>query len=262
MANENPTFENPPVVEVVCGVQYGGGERWRTVHFGSFWERVRSVYSVIEDHMPLDRMRFGKVQSQDLKLSLLPVPPLRRVFFIQPPGNFLIQLQPNRIVHNWRKLKGTDEYPRYPLAYEKFRGAWEDLRQFARSYDLGELEPEGYELTYINHVNNDGARFPRDLWNFLSFYQSAPVANTVKENAHVAMQFGWSLPDGLGTLTFDLKHGVNAANENDVLVIELSAQGSAGQTPMDAWFDVAHRAIVRTFADFTTQSAHTLWRKQ
>lgn len=261
MLNDGPHFGRPPVAEVVCGVQFSGAEGWRTPHFGSFWEQIRTEYPEFEDQPPLDRLRLEGAASE---FQVSPLPPLRRVFFVQPPGNFLMQLQQNRILHNWRKVSDSDEYPRYKKAYAKFIWSWGKLTHFTASAGLSDPRPEAFELTYINHITKDGAKFPRDVWDFLAFYEQTPKAVVAKDSSAMAMHFGWPLPNEMGILTFDLKHGLRPSDESEVLLIEFNARGKVKQdaTNMDEWFDTAHRAIVNTFDALTTESAHDLWGKQ
>ncbi len=260
MATDNPSFRKPPVVEVVCGVQFTGAERLRTPHFGVFWEQIRAEYPDLEDRPPLEKIRFEEPASQQIRLPLMP--PFRRVFFVQQPPIFLMQLQQDRLLHNWRKVNDGEEYPRFDKAFAKFMAAWEKLNQFAGTVGLDELQPEAFELTYINHISKEDAKFPGDIWRFLNFYETAPSGNTTKDISHVAMQFAWPLPDALGTLSLDLKHGSRSSDEKEILMIELTVQGKAGPAvDMSEWFSVAHRAIVRTFNDLTTSEAHALWVK-
>jgi hypothetical protein len=114
-----PHFAKPPIVEVACGIQFEGLERWRTPHYGQFWTKIQPDYSDTEDHPPLARVRLDPAPAFEPQVWS-PLPPLRRVFFIRPPGNFLIQLQQNRLLHNWRKVADADEYPRFDVAFERF----------------------------------------------------------------------------------------------------------------------------------------------
>ena len=79
----------------------------------------------------------------------------------------------------------------------------------------------------------------------------------------MAMQLAWPLPGDMGTLILDLKHGVGTVDEREILLIELSARGKVKESShyMDEWFEVAHTAIVKTFDNFTTETAHKLWGK-
>jgi uncharacterized protein (TIGR04255 family) len=261
LTEARPHYRRPPVVEVVCGVQFSGAEGWATPHFGRFWQQVEAQYPQFEDQPPLPLLRLDGQSSSEPQLFSMP--PMRRVFFVQPPGNFLMQVQKNRLLHNWRKVDESDEYPRFEMAYERFVSAWDSLGSFLATASLPPAHADVLELTYVNQITRAGAKFPRDVWEFLAFYARTPKAVTAKESTALAMQFGWPLPSEMGTLALDLKHGLRANDESEVLMIELSARGKAKEEPgyMSAWFDAAHRAIVNTFDDFTTDDAHTLWEK-
>jgi uncharacterized protein (TIGR04255 family) len=134
---------------------------------------------------------------------------------------------------------------------------------FLGGVSLPPAHPEAFELTYINHITRPGAKFPRDVWDYLAFYERTPKAITATESSAIAMQFNWPLPAEMGTLILDLKHGVRASDESEVLFIELNARGKAKESAgyMNEWFDAAHGAIVNTFDNFTTEEAHLLWEK-
>lgn len=190
-----PHFARPPVVEVACGIQFEGLEQWRTAHYGKFWSRLKE-YSDTEDHPPLIRLRLDPAQV--FEPFWYPLPPLRRVLFISPPGNFLIQIQQNRLFHNWRKVADADEYPRFDAAFEKFNWSWSQFKDFLSSVNMPSPKPESWELTYINHIMDEGAQFPRDVWEYLSFYERSPEAVTQMAASGIAIQFAWPLVDHLG----------------------------------------------------------------
>ena len=258
-----PDFLNPPVIEVVCGIQFEGLDDWKTPHYGLYWERVRNEYPDCEDHPPLPPLRL-ETQRADEAIQIPLLPPFRRVFFVKPPGNFLIQLQPYRFLYNWRKVQDSDEYPRFDAPYAEFVKEWIRFRKFVDELDLHQPQPDIFELTYINHIFGQGVSFPRDVWKYLSFYGTTPQATTARDATGLALQVIWPLPDSLGTLVLDMKHGHRTKDQGEVLLIEFSARGKANPNTaeMDHWFSVAHQAIVTTFDALTTADAHKLWGKK
>lgn len=52
-----PEFKSPPVIEVVCGVQFEPLPGFLSVHFGEFWARIRDRYPRTEDRPPLGELR-------------------------------------------------------------------------------------------------------------------------------------------------------------------------------------------------------------
>src|SRR5579871_3640555 len=200
-----PHFANPPVVEVACGVQFDGLEEWRTPHYGQFWSTIQNDYPETEDHPPLALLRLDPAPAVfEPKLSLLP--PLRRVFFINRAGNFLIQVQQNRLYNNWRKVNDSDEYPRFDAAYQRFTSTWAQFEEFLSKSNLPSPRRDVWELTYINHILDSQAHFPRDVWDYLNFYERSPQATTAMEAIGMTIQFSWPLTDNMGTLLLDVKH--------------------------------------------------------
>ena len=162
LRGHRPHFDKPPVIEVVCGVQFEALELWKTTHYGQFWSKIKTDYSETQDVAPLVTVNLEpNVQPEPLWSQL---PPLRRVFYIHPPGNFLIQLQANRFLHNWRTVKDTDEYPRFEAAYERFTKYWREFRHFLAEVSLPEPKSQIWELTYINHIIGEGGRAFRGMY--------------------------------------------------------------------------------------------------
>ena len=115
-----------------------------------------------------------------------------------------------------RKTEEVDQYPRFEMAYPKFVWSWNQLKQFAEGAGLSEPLPDMFELAYINHITKPGAKFPRDVWDFLAFYAQTPKALVAKESSAMAMHFEWPLPNEMGVLTVDLKHGLRPSDESEV----------------------------------------------
>src|SRR5438552_8033684 len=95
-----------------------------------------------------------------LKLSKIQMPPLRRVFLIHSDRTYLMQLQPDRFIHNWRKTIDSDEYPNFETAKQKFMRGWELFRGFVSDRQLGSIEIKGYEVTYVNHIFSEQGSLP------------------------------------------------------------------------------------------------------
>lgn len=263
-APKTPDFTNPPLTEVVCGVQFAPVVGWLTGHYGLFWDRIRAEYPHSEDHPPLPRIKIEEFETPDeLNVSLLP--PLRRVFFTTDPGNYLIQLQPTRFLHNWRKVTASDDYPRFPEAYSRFARQWSEFNTYLTDVQLPAPKVQAYELTYVNMMGSAGMKFPRDVWRFMNFYNKLPQTASGADPRVITLTLGWPFGEGAGQLAMTLKHGVKAAEPqgtpDEVLLVEFTARGTAekGGATMNQWFSTAHHAIVYTFAALTTDESHAMW---
>src|SRR5260370_4965058 len=128
-----PDYAKPRIKEVVLGVQTEPIKGLLTPHLGLFWNEVREAYPEVEVQAALEPEieRFGVPPvppPQGFKVMERPETP--RCWFIAKGGSELLQLQQDRLIHNWRKRADEDTYPRYPRVRESFRSALERLEAF------------------------------------------------------------------------------------------------------------------------------------
>src|ERR1035438_5436431 len=151
-----PDFANPPVAEVVLSVQFEALSRMRAAHFGLFWARIRDRYPRTEERPALEPVveRFPEPARRrfDVQFPILEVPPMPRVWFFHRTENELLQVQTDRFVKNWRKAGQGDAYPRYEKVREWFEQDFGEFREFASSEDLGSIDVNQCEVTYVNHI--------------------------------------------------------------------------------------------------------------
>lgn len=143
-----PDFADPPIVEVVMGVQFPPLQM-RQAHVGAIWSTFQQQYPLVEDHDLLTPMPTpGSTVLPTLHLHI--GPQLDRSWFFNQDRGRLIQLQSDRFVHNWRKV--DDPYPRYEHLRGQFVEVWERFTARVAALDLGPVLPEVAELTYVNNL--------------------------------------------------------------------------------------------------------------
>lgn len=259
-----PDFDAPPVIEVVLGVQFDPLPNFLTAHYGLFWSLVKQEYPFLGDRAPLSEI-FEGARGIEPRIELLNIPPLRRVFLIHANENYLIQVQPTRFHHNWRKLKEEDEYPHFNSAKERFLKHWGTFRAFVVDNKLGEIRPNQYEVTYINHIVGSEDAFPVAIEEYAPVFswRSAPSCGFLPKPSGLTMDLRFPLPEQRGTLHVTFKHGRRASDNRDVLILDLTARGAAKPdgSDMEEWFALAHEWIVRGFTDLTSGVAHKRWRR-
>lgn len=64
----------------------------------------------------------------------------------------LLQVQQDRIIHNWRKQEGELIYPRYETLRERFKTEVDQFAAFLDEENIGELRPNQCEVTYVNII--------------------------------------------------------------------------------------------------------------
>lgn len=255
-----PDYERPPVIEVVCGIQFKPLANFQATAFGLFWQTIRDEYIQAQDMPPLPQIieQFGPViKAGQPQVEILDAPLLPRMFFLHKTPSWLIQLQSDRFLHNWRKEKDDDVYPRYPVVFDKFWKAWERFIKFCIDENLQEPSVNQLEITYINHIPVDqgwktladlGKVFPDVGWRCGDRFLPPPEA--------INLRLFFTLPESQGRLHVSLKHAVRVADNQHVLLCELTVRGmpNSNDTPaIKAWFDLGREWIVRGFADLVDE---------
>ena len=255
-----PDYERPPVIEVVCGIQFEPMENFQATTFGLFWQTIRDEYVKTQEMAPLPQVieQFpAAAKPSQPQVEIIGTPPLPRVFFVHKIPSWLIQLQRDRFLHNWRKEKDEDIYPRYPVVFDKFWKAWEKFSKFCKDENLGEPTVNQLEITYINHIPiGHGWKtlgdlekvFPDVGWRCAERFLPSPES--------IGLRLSFILPDSQGRLHVSLKHAIRVADSQPVLLCDLTARGmppSNDTSAIRAWFDLGREWIVRGFADLADE---------
>lgn len=256
-----PVFESPPVIEVVIGVSFNQLKHLTTSHFGLFWQQIKRNYPFFEDHPPLadPTLPLGQLQ-----FAALDKPPLRRVFFRASDRDYLLQLQPDRFVHNWRKTDDVAPYPHFPAAKSKFNAAWTEFQRFVAKLELGPIQVVQFEVTYINHFVEEPGNFPGKTGFYTPLFNGENTGSTgyLPSPSALAYNLQFPFPEGQGTLYVSSKHGTRGSDKKDVMIFELSARGPIREdgASLDTYFELGHEWIVRGFKDLTSREAHQQWK--
>ncbi|MBN1972461.1 MAG: TIGR04255 family protein [Sedimentisphaerales bacterium] len=263
-----PYYTKPPVNEVVFGIQFKKIQDFKAPHTGILWESFgRKKYPQCKEMPPISHTieNFDAVPTKTSPIIIEDIirPPLPRIFFISEEKKHLIQIQEDRLHLNWRKLKTQDEYPRYNNLYPKFQEYWSSFITFIKDMNLGSVEPDQYELTYVNHI-------PRgDGWVDISkledvFKHIQPNVNTdfLPKPENVSWRFSYVLPNNSGRLHVSIRIAVNKESNNQIIIFDLTARGFIPDK-IDSWFGMAHEWIVKGFTDLTTSyTQDTIWRRK
>jgi uncharacterized protein (TIGR04255 family) len=249
-----PSYKNPPVNEVVCGMRIRPINKLLIPHIGLLWDKFRAEYPMLQHAPPISTAK-GEILIDNI--TKLPIP---RVWFINTSGDQLIQFQNDRFYFNWRKRKS--DYPRYEYVVSNFENVFSIVKELFSEFDLGEPEPIEYELSYINHIPMDsGWKTIDDLSEvFSDFIWNKQTTRFLPTPNEVRWSAVFPFPEQNGHLSVSLKQGIRTEDELPVLVYELKAIGF--DTVARNWFDLAHEWIVQGFTDLTTAKMHEIWGKE
>jgi uncharacterized protein (TIGR04255 family) len=260
-----PSFERPPVNEVICGIMFKPLLGMLAPHLGILWSKFRSEYPNCIEVDPLLPVveTFESVETPGPDLS---IPFLPRMWFISKDENAIVQVQRDRLLHNWRKVRPTDEYPRYTDVKKRFTDRCAEFEAFLVENQLGRVEPLQLEMTYLNHIpvqsgwqslGDVGKVFPDFNWRLGDRFFGPPEK--------VNWRTSFALPEKRGRLHLVIQSALRRQDRLPLFIVELTVRGIGAERELGAmwgWFDMAREWIVRGFADITGPEVQkTVWRR-
>jgi uncharacterized protein (TIGR04255 family) len=254
-----PSYKNPPINEVFCGMQFHTPDNFHIAHIGTLWNKFRKDYPNIQHASPIASAK------GEMILDYATGAPLPRIWFINKEDDQLIQFQVDRFYFNWRHKER--DYPRYKHVIEKFENVRDIINDFFVEFKLGELNPIEYELSYTNHIpKGQGWDTIDDIPSIFSdFVWKKTNGRFLPNPKKVAWQTEFSLPENNGHLIVSLKQGVRTEDKVPLFILTLKTQGvceSPNKEAVREWFNLSHKWIVKGFTDLTTPEIQKFWEKE
>ena len=265
--NNRPKFKTPPVIEVSATAQFSElDNKSFLTDLDKIWEELgKEKYPTIEF-----KNRRGKLSNSknDMQFSIkqsddnFDAP---CVWLTSKDLYFVVQIQPNRLSVNWRKVQTDDgsDYSSYEIVWEQFLNALNALSNFTKKYCKSSLEIDFLELAYINVINfndfggveNIQQCIPSITYKNIPDYLGQP--NTVN--------FLWETLADKGASKFIIQ-GLTGADSNtgeNLLRLDFIQKGGVDfifdndADKIHTWFNDAHLRIVNAFKDITSKYMHT-----
>jgi uncharacterized protein (TIGR04255 family) len=253
-----PDYENPPVIEVVYGLQFDSlGLKSPTI--GLFWQSVRQDYPTFTENPPLKPIieKYDQEKRVESQIEVMASPPLPRLWFMDRNENWLIQVQDDKFLHNWKKSKDTDVYPRFEIVSTKFFDAWNRFQGFCQSEGIPLPSINQLEVTYINHIAiKDVKLFVREASHIFPDMRWRDTHEFLPSPETLSWKTAFLFPGRQGRLHVSMRHAIRKKNQEPVLLLELTARGmpaSKDNEGIRAWFIMAREWIVRGFTDLTDE---------
>lgn len=267
-----PSYKNPPVTEVALRIQFDEIKNFDIIHPGLYYERIKkNDYVNIQTHPPLSPLleiteKFNGSQEISAEISILQKPPLPRCWFLSSDGNRLIQLQADQFVHNWRKKSGEEPYPRYERIFRTFIDLWEDFLAFAVEQEFGDIKPNHWEVTYVNHIDKgQGWESISDFGNIFSAWSGKSTENYLPTPENIVLNTTYAFPDKQGRLYIIAQRAIRKTDNVECIQLRLIAKGklnSNQKEDIQNALELGHEWIVQGFTDITTPEAHKIWQRE
>ncbi len=259
-----PDFSDPPLDEVVLGVQFAPVPKYSSVGSREVWGLFKDAFPIVEEH-PLLSPQFetfsGANPLPDLPFFLGRPPVGSRLWFFSRDLNHLIQFQPDRFITNWRKTANLQPYPRFEtiadsfeknllLLAEHFKAVFSyqiEINQAAISYvnliPVGEFAEAGRWFTVCNSGSVDVEALSTNFVQVVRDRDRKPYARFVTE-----LQSVFTLP---------------ARKKAFKMSLAFKGKPAASDVPSAiAFLRDGRERIVKHFRDITTAEAHESWGRR
>lgn len=268
-----PSFGRPPVGEVLLALQFQHLEHLTLRHVGPLVERFGSMYLHFEAQAPLPPAieRFdGLRPMRGITVDMMEVPLFPRLWLVDAKGEELVQIQRDRLMHNWRHTPIGSEYPRYPRLRDQFASDWGVVDAFVRENNLGTLLPTQCEVAYINQIEADGGDVHDDPSKYFSFFAPSICAHgqsqfeAVSHSSSGIAQEHTDMGLLMGRLFVEVTSGINMTTKKRTYQFGLTLRGAPLAQDLASvlqFFDFARARIVRAFSELTTPEMHSNWER-
>ena len=260
-------FEQPPLVEVILGVQFHPIPDLTNAHFGWFWrEYLGKDWTKTTNAPPIaDQFEtFGDEPTwgaMGIRFGITDGSETGRCQFSTATGEHLIQVQPTRFHFNWQKREPT--YPQYLAVKKLFRVHFETFRRFLADAGLDEVRPNQWEVTYVNHIPQEPLwSQPSDLDKVL--VGLSPPDGSVPGQRLDGLNGAWrfEIPPKRGRVHLMVQSALAGTPPKAVLVMNITARGPVHPEKggLDAGLDIGHEAALTNFFALTTPAARAIWK--
>jgi uncharacterized protein (TIGR04255 family) len=220
---------DPPIVELVIGVQFAALSKLTIGHYGLFWKELGKEWINTEQAPPLD----DQFETFDARRRLLPDgvgiqltggPLLGRFLVKNQADDRLIQIQATRFHLNWRKRNLG--YPSFKTMITEFESLFSKFCSFVNDSQIGQILVNQWELTYVD-------AFPKgELWNSpADWYRVLPGVfgklETPDETMleHRAAEWSYEIVPRLGRMHVVARPGKMPDRDCDALILQTTTRG-------------------------------------
>jgi uncharacterized protein (TIGR04255 family) len=264
-----PRFRKPPLIEVVHGVQFRRLPM-TIVHPGLFYLKLKDKFPVVRTVPPLPTLPESAEEesySMPPRLEFIEPTEMPRAWFISADDAMVVQIQSDRLLLNWRRGGGGVEYPHFESVTSEFQKIYRIFENFLASEEIGSIEPNYCEITYINHLESIAHGNAPEPYKYIRGWVQDAGREWNSRPDSISLNVRYLLRDDtrfVGTLHAALATISRSRGHDRVLQLDLTARGKPSRPEMGGVIDFhefAHDHIVRCFAGMTTESAHRMWER-
>lgn len=258
-------FICPPIVETALSLQFSPAESLHVGHLGLLWggsfkERY-PVFSIGEE-VPHQLEQFGIIPRAVIpRLEFMRGAPTPRFQISSNDQQYLLQIQKDRLILNWRKLtnlSGKHEYPRFDAISKRLHQEWGNLTNYIDQNSLGKAQINQVEFTYINHID---ARLGKlsDIFNGVFNETHLPDNVSFESITHKLQHTIMYEGSKIGRLYTSIETAVRNSDNENIYVLSFIARVHP-LSQLDDTLNLLRCTINEAFRNITTEAMHKLWK--
>lgn len=264
-----PDYNNPPLEELVLGVQFQAPAGYTEINAGDVWKLFKEEFPTVRERPSLQPQfeTFGLASSPQLKLQLITDAQHSRFWFISKDEAEVIQFQSDRLVHNWRRSSGVGDgedrkYPRFEKLRNRFFSELSELQTYFDELERQKLSINQCEISYQNKMYIDVSEGNEEIFQFVKLQGQS--VERIKIN--FSRQLNDENDNPKGRLYVDLNALPRASKKPTLFQVNfnLTVRGAPSDTDIDAAIEFiswGRIAIVNAFTNLTTEYAHDTWKR-
>ena len=260
-----PSYINPPLHEVVMGIQFAPPTGYQQIYAREVWELFREEFPKVQELPPLPPSfeTFGRPQSARINFGIVTGASHDRFWFISENEDELIQFQNDRLLHNWRKVRsGTNPYPRFENILPKFEVEISKLEKYFTKFSSEQLNINQCELTYLNQISlTEADSVSIDKWISLINLGSFELEDFTLILRRTLRDEGGN---PYGRLICESQTAISDKDE-PLILLNLTIRGAPKEPSVSSALDFlrsGRETIVNCFDQITTEFAHQKWGKE
>lgn len=266
-----PDFDRPPVQEVALGVYFHPIPVLDAVRLAQLWERWRDRYPVAEEQPPLPPLVPESFDQPTLsQVVFFGQTPSARVWYQSEGRDQLVQVQRDRLVHNWRRLSAEQPYPHYDNLLPQFQQDAADLWSFLADQGLEPPVVTQAEATYVNPIPLSQIGSDRLTARLIAPWSGEMSDSFLPEpeDVNLTLRFRIPGPEGMPTGRLYVSaapwqwQNPESGRIEPAVLLQVFARGAPMGEGLEGaleFLDLGHDWIVRGFKSLTTPEMHKKW---
>jgi len=275
MADMLPSFDRPPIAEMVLAIQFPALPKLSTAWLGAFATQLGATYPVL-----VDVPAVGPISEPGFDDALgFEIQPLMRVATRMPTrfqartkaGDRMVQVENGWVVLNWMRRSALDEYPRYRTLRPELEAIAKKLFDFVKASGSEGPAPNLWEVTYSNEIGVSAlGSVAAEVEARLPGIVPLGVRVTAGRLRGVASSLTFEVDPGPAALTISVQEAkridrVHPRSEGTFGLVQFVARGRVATNDLHGalqGLDLGHAAIVKAFASLSSESARQEWGLQ